>query len=167
MTKELSEALKRLETISPKLNTATDTASEVVRLVESFLNEKCSLGIRAWVTVTLRADAEDDPQGQQDKILVESSRILLYDRPQGDSFRICLQDVEYGSEGDGGPPVIFKGKPVPWAEAGRFDKLESFAYLPELLEDIANEAEKMLKGAEKATVTSKQIMEVMAEPKKQ
>ena len=134
MTDNLKDALKRLSAISPKLNAATDEAAGVVAVVETFLNETCSIGLS--VDVPLEGVSEAGSH---------APAALSYRRVEG-RYRLAVviwatDEPDRGDQAKGGLLVR------PWVSAPRDLKLRSFSKLPELLTQLAEEAERLTDAA--------------------
>jgi hypothetical protein len=63
MTDDLRKSVSILQELSPKLNKLSDQAVDTVKLVEQFLNEQCSLGIKASVCVEGYGHPQDGEDG--------------------------------------------------------------------------------------------------------
>jgi hypothetical protein len=125
-----------LRNLSTRLNTITDRANESVREVEKFLNEECSIGIKAHIKI--RDIADGVPEAN-----LEYRRV-------GSRYRIAV--VEINEQGQ-------DTKVKPWTDCSRNDKLSSFEFLPELLANIASSVEESLQEAE---TTARKVADAIA-----
>jgi hypothetical protein len=150
MSKKVRKAIDSLREISPHLNDATTAANQVVERVEQFLNEECSIGIPCWIL----ADKVKGDEGP-----AEQHIWLGYDRVNG-KFRIAVEHlVQHGGRQD-------NLGPQPWASCPRDVKLTTLPKLPRLLEEIAEEAQKMAEKNDVAVAAVEEILGAMAtEPK--
>jgi hypothetical protein len=123
--KGLREAIESLRKLSPALNQITDTANITVREIEQFLNEECSIGICASVSVPSLNDEQIDS--------------YLEYRRVGPRFRIALVETNSADGRD------FSVKP--WADCPRHEKLESIKHIGELLNAIAVKAQTQIADA--------------------
>lgn len=134
--KELREAVESLRSLAPRLNKITDEANEIVRSVEQFLNEECSVGISAHFRYK-------DFEGTTD------GGVFLEYRRVGQKYRIAIVEAD-----DNYRDTSVK----PWADSSRQDKLESFPYLPELLRHIA---EKVSEQVQKVEVAARDVVDTL------
>jgi hypothetical protein len=135
MTLELQNSIQNIRGLAPKLNKATDEAARVVAVVEKFLGEECGVGIE----VRHHVRGED---GLDDGLWLE------YKRHNG-KFRLVVTETFVRRDHNGEPiednaadqPDVFQrdSKSVAWTEAGRGEKLASFAALPDLLNHLARD----------------------------
>jgi hypothetical protein len=124
----LRPRLERLETLAKSLNAVSDEIGKVVQGVEAHLNETLHLGVRA------SAELE---RGEDPTATISWHRRLVYDR-YGPKFRIY---VIYESYIDGNSDAY---EETLWANCPRDMKLLAFIKLPELLDDLAAQVEKVL-----------------------
>lgn len=144
MTDELRRRMARLRELAPRLNAATDQASRLVAAVEKFLVEEIRLGVSAEVAY------EEVPAGADDDGRVIGIRHSLAFGRGGGSFRIHVLR-ETVAEGDGTSARTVLGQErILWPSCAREMKLRAFEKLPELLDRIIAEAER-LAGTSEAT----------------
>ncbi len=157
MTDSLRNSVENLRKLSPKLNEATDSASRVVGIVETFLNDECSIGIPQRIAVST------DENG--------TGLWLGYERC-GSRFRIavvhreCRVDEEgnrfkCGHDYTGNPEYEMEDHVVPWTDANRGDKLKTFAELPNLLKSLEKTVSDAIKSVETTSDAVEQIKEAM------
>lgn len=156
MTEELRKSLERIRDLTPKLNTVTNEASASVQRVEEYL-AKHSVGLPASVWI----DGEELP----DDCLIR--RYLCYDRV-GTKFRIAVETklVERASaEGQmlraDDASRESRQDIVAWSSCPRDLKLSSIRLLPDLLDEIANEIERVSKEAKPAIAAVKKVAKAM------
>jgi hypothetical protein len=137
---DLRDAIQALRTLSPRLNKVTDEANQIVRDVEAFLNEECSIGVTAVVNFQYLGHPDDGPCGG----------LYLEYRRVGGKFRIAIVESDVDGE-----DVSVK----PWADSPRHEKLDSFKVLPELIREIASKVEESISDTEK---TTKEIASTLA-----
>lgn len=144
----MRKAIETLLELSPKLNDTTTAANDTVSRVESFLNEKCSVGLPCWILAD-RLKLEDGP--------AEHHLWLGYDRIDG-KFRIVVEQLvrHNGKEEHLGPKA--------WASCSRDIKLTTLPKLPKLLDAVAEEATKMAAKNESAIQAVQEILAAMSEP---
>lgn len=129
MADSLSNAAGKLRESAARLNRLTDEAGVMVKRVEEFLGEECSVGIRAFVNIR---------QGSESG---EESQWLEY-RRVGSRFRIA---VVWGCNDDPGPEnEIVK----PWSDCSREDKLATIKKLPDLISEVAKKLDRNIAEAE-------------------
>ena len=136
MGKSLSVSALSLRTSAARLNALADEAAVLVRELERFLGEECSLGVYASVKV-----AALDPDG-------EYSRLIQY-RRHASRFRIVVTEGSCEEDEDS----------KPWSDCSRDVKLQSFERLPELVSEITKQLDAKIRKAE-ATVES--VAEILA-----
>lgn len=143
-SEELRAAVESLRSLAPRLNQVTDDANAIVRDVEHFLNEECSLGVHACVNIK-RYDADND-----------AGEWLEY-RRVGPRYRIAFVVSD-----EGGNDVSVKA----WSDCPRQEKLQSFAVLPALLAKVAASVEAELKKAEDTAKAVSSTLAVLRKPVK-
>jgi hypothetical protein len=145
------------------LNEATDEASRVVEMVETFLNDECSLGLAAEIVVDsidIVIPLEDDDEYTDRTETVKDFTSLAYER-YGPKFRIVVkEDRRFDRTADGGADD-FQWQTVncqPWASSPRAMKLETFPSLGDLLKEVSRKAEAAIESTVK---TSKAVQELV------
>jgi hypothetical protein len=133
MSDDMSAAFERLRTSAQRLNFVTDTAAQLVKDVETFLEES-GVGIYASVLIHYLGHPDDEPDGWVN---------LDYRRLAGGKFRISVVRVRNGGEG---PDIEEECRA--WSECNREEKLKSFEKLPELMVALAKEVENRTARAE-------------------
>jgi hypothetical protein len=147
MTDELKERMARLREIAPRLNSATDQASRLVAMVEKFLVDELHIGVSTETSPFAFAPAGQDERGNT---RVASQR-LAFGRVGG-AYRIHvidevgIRDEEQASQGS------ISRQETAWPSCGRETKLKAFEKLPELLDNIIKESERLAETAD-ATVS--------------
>jgi hypothetical protein len=163
MTEEMRRKLARLAEIAPKLNAATDKATEAIREAEGFL-DSLSLGVAArspkpYLSITSRnIEDEDGPEPRYTSF----DRHLAYGRVGG-KFRIHVADVAMFMVGDS-PVKELHAEEVPWSSLPRVEKLEAFAQLPALIDAITAEVDRLVAGAVKAEAAGRETLDAIQEP---
>ena len=151
------QSIERLRTLSPQLNESTDEANRVVAMVETFLNDECSIGLPAEVVVckvTKRIETPSDNRYEDPKTTTAVEYTTLnYERVDG-TFRIA---VEVGLSHEGGDEWE-QTSLTPWASCPRSVKLATFPKLGDLLTEICESTEKAI---EQTTETSKAVEEIL------
>jgi hypothetical protein len=128
MTDELGPRLQRLGTVAKSLNEVSDEITKVVQGVESHLSEQLRIGVRAGVLI-------EHDENEDASICIDYS--LVYGR-HGSSFRFyVVHTVDCDGNNQGRTETL-------WANCPRDLKLMAFQKLPELLDAIATNAEKLL-----------------------
>jgi hypothetical protein len=141
MTDELKRRMARLREIAPRLNAATDAASRLVAQVEKFLVDELRIGVSAHVSY------EDAPAGTDDDRALRTQSALAFGRVGG-TFRIHVL-TETTALGDGSSPhTTLSQERLPWPSCSRETKLKAFEKLPELLDRIIEEAERLARTAD-------------------
>ena len=145
MTDELKRRMARLREIAPRLNAATDQASKLVTQVEKFLVDELHIGVSAQVCY------EDAPAGiDDDDHALSIQHSLAFGRVGG----ILSRSRGHGNGGldDGSSPrTVLSQERVLWPSCGRETKLKAFEKLPELLDKIIEEAERLARTADDTT----------------
>ena len=114
---ELQQAVAKLRSLSPKLNSAVEQAQRVVLQIEHFLAHECQLAVQAEVPVTYN-----------DKGVAVT--LMRYGRVNG-KFHIGLTQT------DGDSRFVNRA----WVDCDRSEKLASFPALPRLLLAITKAVE--------------------------
>ena len=133
MAAALSESLDKLRKSSELLNAITEEANHTVQSVENFL-AKISIGVEGYANVWTDEDTDE-------------RCILSYRRVNG-RFRIA---VTHGTCPD---DEVFKA----WAECSREEKLETISKLPDLVDNIATQAEESAAKALESVQAVKQVL---------
>jgi hypothetical protein len=134
MPDDLSVAVERLRTSTQRLNTICDSAAQVIRDIEAFLQEH-HVGVAASVEVS-----RDDVTGEGRYFDIT---YLAYTRCKG-TFRISVVVDPVSAQG---PEDLYT---TPWAECSRDTKIETLDKLPELIVELANQVDSRSARAEKA-----------------
>lgn len=150
MSVQIHASIAQLRASAPKLNEVTDNAARVVQRVEKFLNEELRVGLPISVTIT---GLEDAPNLQ-----------LGYER-HGNTFRVTVRETSYVWEGteiarhpEYDFPIVKKSETTAWAECQRATKLQTFTYLPKLLEAIQDRVKREIMAASDAIITVDEIL---------
>ena len=123
--------------IAPRLNSATDQASKLARMVERFLVDELQLGISAECEFDRDETGADS---QNNRVCVVRS--LAFGRASG-AFRIHVA-VETGVlDHEGEWSHTIDKVQIPWPSCDRETKLLAFEKLPALLDQIIGEAERL------------------------
>jgi len=132
MSDSLSKSLSKLRNSAKRLNQLTDQANETIREVETFLNEKCSVGV--YASVRAFQEVQDDAPPFSIFTNLEYRRV-------GPRFRIAIAQYH---EFD--PDQV---KVKPWSDSSRDEKLDSIAKLPDLIAQIGKKLDERIRDAEK------------------
>jgi hypothetical protein len=149
MTDELKERLGRLREIAPRLNSATDQTSQMVASVEKFLVDELHLGISAETSEFNSWYAGTDDAGNS-----RTGRQTLAFGRVGSGYRIHVVDSMGFRDDQGRWQEMATRQQTPWPSCGREIKLKAVEKLPELLDTIVREAERL---AETADLTATKI----------
>jgi hypothetical protein len=155
MTDELKKRIAKLREITPRLNSATDQASRLVAMVEKVLVEELHVGIAAESTAFHSWSAGRDEDGSVSTVC----QALAFGRVGG-AFRIHVVEETSIVDDDGSARVLVSRQETPWPSCGRETKLRAFEKLPELLDNIIKDSERL---AETAAETASTIREVIGD----
>jgi hypothetical protein len=142
MTDELKKRMARLRELAPRLNSATDQASRLVAIVEKFLVEELHIGISAESTEFNTWSAGNDDVGNARMV----SQTLAFGRI-GSSYRIHVLDEMGIANADGNWQGLVSRQATPWPSCGRETKLRAVEMLPDLLDKIIQETERLAETA--------------------
>lgn len=134
---ELQQAVAKLRTLSPKLNSAVEQAQRVVLQVEHFLAHECQLAVQA-----------DVPVSYNDKGIAVT--LLRYGRVNG-RFHIALTQT------DGDARFVSRA----WVDCDRNEKLASFPALPRLLLAVTKAVESQINSTSATTHTVSSLMSAL------
>ncbi|HEY8747484.1 MAG TPA: hypothetical protein VIM11_05905 [Tepidisphaeraceae bacterium] len=134
---ELQQAVAKLRTLSPKLNSAVEQAQRVVLQVEHFLAHECQLAVQA-----------DVPVAYNDKGIAVT--LLRYGRVNG-KFHIALTQT------DGDARFVSRA----WVDCDRNEKLASFPALPRLLLAVTKAVESQINSTSATTHTVSSLMSAL------
>src|SRR5688572_22399828 len=110
MPDELSAAFEQLRASTHRLNTITDSAAQLVKEVEAFLEES-GVGIHARTRLYHTGHPEHEPEGCVN---------LEYRRMPTGKFRIAVVWIQFHNSGE--DDELARA----WVECSREEKLESF-----------------------------------------
>jgi hypothetical protein len=147
MTDQLKERMARLREIAPRLNSATDQASRLVAMVEKFLAEELHIGIATESSAFNSWSAGKD-EADRPRVICQS---LAFGRI-GAVFRIHVVDETRIMDDNGSWCESVARVETPWPACGRETKLRAFEKLPELLDNIIKETERLAETAASAAV---------------
>jgi hypothetical protein len=142
MTDELKKRMARLRELAPRLNTATDQASRVVAMVEKFLVEELHIGISAETTEFNAWNAGKDEDGVARMVY----QTLAFGRV-GAGYRIHVVDEMTTVDDEGRRQDLVSTQATPWPSCGRETKMRAIEKLPELLDKIIGETERLAQTA--------------------
>jgi hypothetical protein len=128
MADPIGPRLEHLGTLARSLNQVSDEIAKVVQGVETHLRDDLHIGIRASVLI----EEDEDPSGT---ICIQ--RRLVYGR-YGPKFRLSVVHI---TSVDGSRDQC---EETLWANCPRDMKLLVFTKLPELLDELAVQVEKVL-----------------------
>jgi len=157
MTDELKKRMARLREIAPRLNSATDQASRLVAMVEKTLVDELHIGISAESSEFNSWPAGKDEDGNSRMVY----QTLAFGRV-GTAYRIHIVDEMGIVDDEGCWQGSVSRQETPWPSCGRETKLRAVEKLPELLDKIINESERM---AETADETTSRIGEMIGDSK--
>lgn len=146
MADDLSVAVERLRTSTQRLNSICDSASQVIREAETFL-EECRIGLPAWILVSSIDETGEGRYFTQTQ--------LSYQR-LGGKFRIVVVVTPFDATGP--EDVLVR----PWSESTRDEKLETLEKLPELLVELAKQVEARTVKAEQAMTAVGSLLKLPA-----
>jgi len=154
MTDELKRRMAKLREIAPRVNAATDQASKLVALVEKFLVEELRIGVSAEVCY------EELPAGtDEDNRALRIRHALAFGR-SGGSFRIHVVRETVAVDDGASARTTLAQERMLWPSCTRETKLKAFEKLPELLDKIIVEAERLAQTSE---VTRVKVEEMIGE----
>jgi len=157
MSDKLRERMARLRELAPRLNSATDQTSHLVTLVEKFLVDELHIGISAESTeFNSWCDGKDEDGNTR---VVRQT--LAFGRV-GAAHRIHVVDEMAIVDDESGRRELIGRQQTAWPSCGRETKLKAIEKLPELLDTMIAEAERV---AETADLTSSKIEEMVGETK--
>jgi hypothetical protein len=152
MTDELRRRMAKLREIAPRLNAATDQASKLVALVEKFLVEEIRIGVSAEVCY------EELPAGTEDDHHALRIRHSLAFGRSGASFRIHVLRETVAMDDGASAPTTLAQERILWPSCSRETKLKAFEKLPELLDKIIEEAERLAQASEATRVKVEEMI---------
>ena len=154
MTDELKRRMAKLREIAPRVNAATYQASKLVALVEKFLVEELRIGVSAEVCY------EELPAGtDEDNRALRIRHALAFGR-SGGSFRIHVVRETVAVDDGASARTTLAQERMLWPSCARETKLKAFEKLPELLDKIIVEAERLAQTSE---VTRVKVEEMIGE----
>jgi hypothetical protein len=157
MSDELKKRMARLREIAPQLNSATDQASKLVAMVEKLLVEELHIGISAESTAFNDWPAGKDEGGHSRMV----RQTLAFGRI-GTGYRIHIVDEMGIVDEEGRWRGIVTKQTTPWPACGRETKLRAVEKLPDLLDQIITETERL---AQTATESASKIGEMIGDTK--
>jgi hypothetical protein len=152
MTDELKRRMAKLREIAPRLNAATDQASKLVTLVDKFLVEELHIGVSAEVCY------EELPAGTDDDNHALKIRHSLAFGRGGGSFRIHVVKETVAVDDGASARTTLAQERILWPSCSRETKLKAFEKLPELLDKIIEEAERLTQTSEATRVKVEEMI---------
>jgi hypothetical protein len=142
MTDELKKRMARLRELAPRLNSATDQASRLVAMVEKFLVDELHIGITAESTEFNSWSAGKDEDDNEQNV----RQTLAFGRV-GAAYRIHVVEETVILDNDGRRQELIGKQATPWPSCGRETKMRAIEKLPELLDKIIQETERLAETA--------------------
>jgi hypothetical protein len=142
MTDELQKRMARLRELAPRLNSATDQASRLVAMVEKFLVEELHIGISAESTAFNSWSAGKDEDDKERMIY----QTLAFGRV-GAGYRIHVAEETVIVDNEGRRQELIGKQATPWPSCGRETKMRAIEKLPELLDKMIQETERLAETA--------------------
>ena len=156
---DVSAAMEKLAKAAPKLNRATDAANAIFKAVEDYLGT-LSLGIESSVFVTADDVADDEGENAEGKAVEVEVRSFLEYARVGGRFRLAIGAVKVRSFGtDELSRQILPT--IAWDQATRLEKLVAVEKLPDLIEQLATEAERLAEAADSASSAVAKILKAV------
>ena len=155
MTEQLRKSLERLSQVAPKLNQATDRATSIINRVEEFLSNS-GVGMPASASLGHREVVvrKDEETGGQTTGLELSA--VSYDRDRNTGrYRLLYQTWREDGYGN----LMSEEEDVVLAQAPRHMKLEAVGALPELLQAVAESAERAMTTADANAEAVEKLLE--------
>ncbi len=158
MTDELKKRLDSLRAVAPRLNKVTDEATRIVSQVEKVLTEELHLGIACDVCFEYHKGKDPAVDSDGDEVEWANSRSLAFGRVNG----IHVLEERHHKSDDGSCvgryDVLVSEERTPWPSCDRETKLQAFAKLPQLLDEIFKKAGELAKTAEETASTVKEML---------
>ncbi len=142
MNDELKSRMERLRRLAPRLNSATDQAARLGNLVEKFLVDELRMGISAESSPFNTWSTGSDEVGNEQRTI----QTLAFGRASG-GYRLHVVEATERVDALAGAHDIISRKATLWSSCGRETKLRAVDKLPELLDKITLEAERLAETA--------------------
>ena len=142
MNDELKSRMARLRALAPRLNSATDQAARLGNLVEKFLVEELRMGISAESSPFNSWSMGADEVGNEQRVI----QTLVFGRASG-GYRLHVVEAIERIDAQAGAQDVISRKATLWSSCGRETKLRAVDKLPELLDKITLEAERLAETA--------------------
>jgi hypothetical protein len=152
MTDELKRRMAKLRDLAPRLNAATDQASRLVAAVEKFLVEELHIGVSAEVCYEELLAGNDG-----DDRMLRIRHSLAFGRGGG-AFRIHVLKETVAVDDGAGARATLEQERILWPSCSRETRLKAFEKLPELLDRIIEEAERLAEASEATRVKLEQMI---------
>ena len=140
MSESLSKALSKVQHSATRLNQLTDQANNTVREVENFLNDKCKVGIPAYIDISKSDDLAGNITGLQYFEVGIRYRISIVSGPKGGSRRA-----------------------KPWSDCSREEKLETIGKIPDLIAELGKRIDEKILKAEKGLDEIAEVLQAFSE----
>ncbi len=142
MTDELKKRMARLRELAPRLNSATDQSSRLVAMVEKFLVEELHIGISAESTEFNSWSTGKDENDNERMV----HQTLAFGRV-GAGYRIHVAEETILVDNEGRRRERIGKQATAWPSCGRETKMRAVEKLPELLDKIIQETERLAETA--------------------
>jgi hypothetical protein len=148
MSSKLAKSLDSLRAVVPALNAATDEANRLVKVVERVLVNELGIGISATGgrVREFRRHADE-----------ELREYLAFGRVN-DSFCIYIAEDTYRRDGSGDFSEQVDSQKTPWSSCDRETRLRTFEDLPELIDGIVSEAQRLAEIGSKTAAKVKELI---------
>ncbi len=142
MTDELKKRMARLRELAPRLNNATDQASRLVAMVDKFLVEELHIGISAEST-EFNSWSTGKDEDDNERVIRQT---LAFGRV-GAGYRIHVVEETVIVDKEGRGQELIGKQATAWPSCGRETKMRAIEKLPELLDKIIQETERLAETA--------------------
>jgi len=160
MTDDLKTRLAALRGVSPRINAMTNHTNDVIKLVEKTLVEDLNLAVSASVLF------ESDLGGERG---VTRKQSLAFGRIKGNGTYRVFVLIETGraaseESSPEHPFEVIEDEQILWPSCSREMKLKAFLFLPALLKELVERAEKLVEACEKTAVQVREMVTGLNEP---
>jgi hypothetical protein len=151
MTNKLHEGLDTLRAIAPALNAVADEANRMVKDVEKILVEVTGSGISAGAEFERKRCEDDDFEEYEIRRVLSFGRICQ-------RHCIFVRSTHYAKESSDQFTEEKGSIDKRWSQCDRETRLRAFDVLPDLIQAIVREAQRLKEVGEKTAAKVKELM---------
>jgi hypothetical protein len=157
MSNKLNKSLDSLRAVVPTLNAITDEANAIVQSVEKALVKEMGIGISACSAPFAETRRRFTDSLADLTIETETRSCLAFGRVGG-AFCIHIATVKFRQEDQSDSFQDGDWERTPWSQCDRESRLRAFEKLPSLIDEIVQEAQKLVAMGQETAARVKELI---------